>query len=259
MSVVRIAWAVLVVLVPFGVAHARVRSPGSYSWSGCHVGGTAGVVSVNNKLDRRPVGGFDGFYTPEQKAYWAQYDSTDETRGAFGLLAGCDWQSGHLVFGGEADLSWADYDQSIFTSRPNNSALNLNGYGMDVDTKFNWFSTLRARAGFAWNRSLIYVTGGLAITKVESNFDFTFNRTNFGYAGSDKSTRTGWTIGGGFEQALGGNWTLKGEYLYVDFGSFSYGAPNTTGPGGAIDPTYVWDTDTTLSEQVVRTALSYRF
>jgi outer membrane immunogenic protein len=32
---------------------------------------------------------------------------------------------------------------------------------------------------------------------------------------------TGWTVGGGAEWALGGNWSAKFEYLYVDLGSFN--------------------------------------
>ena len=31
--------------------------------------------------------------------------------------------------------------------------------------------------------------------------------------------RVGWTIGAGVEWAMWGNWTIKGEYDYLDFGT----------------------------------------
>jgi len=33
--------------------------------------------------------------------------------------------------------------------------------------------------------------------------------------------RTGWTVGGGVEYALGCGWSIRGEYLYVDLGSWT--------------------------------------
>jgi outer membrane immunogenic protein len=38
-------------------------------------------------------------------------------------------------------------------------------------------------------------------------------------SGSFSDTRGGWTLGGGVETALIGNWSAKLEYLYVDLGT----------------------------------------
>jgi len=35
----------------------------------------------------------------------------------------------------------------------------------------------------------------------------------------------GWTVGASIEYALSQNWSLKGEYLYVNFGNTSYFNP----------------------------------
>jgi outer membrane immunogenic protein len=59
-----------------------------------------------------------------------------------------------------------------------------------------------------------YVTGGLAVAEVEADNGFS--------SGSD--TVAGWTVGGGLEVKLDRNWSVKGEYLYVDVGdSFNLG------------------------------------
>jgi hypothetical protein len=71
-----------------------------------------------------------------------------------------------------------------------------------------WFGTLRARAGVAFDRALIYATGGLAFSGADDN-----NR--FGI-GSDDDINWGWTVGGGVEYAFTNNLTFKIEGLYVN-------------------------------------------
>ena len=56
-----------------------------------------------------------------------------------------------------------------------------------------------------------YITGGAAFGNIQAQHP--------GFAGAS-TTKTGWTIGGGVEVALVGNWTAKAEYLYVDLGGF---------------------------------------
>ena len=76
------------------------------------------------------------------------------------------------------------------------------------------------------------MTGGAAFTKLKGDFTFTDNcgdiancngpgGPNAAEAVSISKTKTGWTVGAGVEAALWSKWTLKGEYLYLDFGSIS--------------------------------------
>ena len=68
-------------------------------------------------------------------------------------------------------------------------------------------------------RLLVYATGGLAFGHVKSSAVTSFPVPfNVQYTGSADETKTGWTVGGGIEWALVGNWTVKAEYLYYDLG-----------------------------------------
>ena len=96
-------------------------------------------------------------------------------------------------------------------------------------TKNNWLGTVRGRVGYAWDRVMPYVTGGLAVGDIEAN--------QLGFAGVH-DTNVGWTVGGGVEAALAGNWTAKLEYLHVDLGT-STAAPERARcrPASASMPT----------------------
>jgi outer membrane immunogenic protein len=81
----------------------------------------------------------------------------------------------------------------------------------DCYTDIKSIGTVRGRAGFTLDRYLLYVTGGAA-----------FAKTNAGiYGSSDRGTETrnGWTAGGGVEAMLVRGVSIKGEYLYADFGN----------------------------------------
>jgi outer membrane immunogenic protein len=74
---------------------------------------------------------------------------------------------------------------------------------------------LRGRVGYAFNRSLVYFTGGLAVTEID--FAPTFQRAPI-HRGTNKSTtEAGWVIGGGWEYGLAQNWRLKGTPAQATF------------------------------------------
>ena len=50
----------------------------------------------------------------------------------------------------------------------------------------DWQGSIRARAGFAFDRALIYATGGFAFAGLSDGF---------GIVGGDDDTLTGWTLG----------------------------------------------------------------
>ncbi len=81
---------------------------------------------------------------------------------------------------------------------------------IDTDLSFNNIATLRARAGFALDNTLLYVTGGLAAVDME------FGAVMVQPPQSDSQWVYGWTAGGGLEHAFTQNFSGRIEYLYVD-------------------------------------------
>ena len=196
----------------------------AFSWSGCYggieTGGAwgksrheddSGLTIANPRVDGWLIGG----------------------------TLGCNVQSGNVVWGLENDISWTSLKGEEFDHPPFITTFSRG-------TKANWLDTLRGRLGIAADRSLWYLTGGLAFSDVK----ITAN-DHIGDVLQESNTRTGWTIGVGFEQALADpRWSWKIEYLYVDFGKAFY-------PGNAALAFANDHAD--LKESIVRIGLNYRF
>ena len=158
---------------------------------------TGGYVGVN-------VGG--GFGTFKHPVIGGGGTSFDLTAGGFlgGAQAGYNWESGRLVYGVETDLQASAIKGSYAIASPAANPAYVN-------TRVNWFGTLRARIGYApLERIMIYGTGGLAYGQIRTDFDYGL------YSSSE--TKAGWTIGAGIEYAINKTWAFKSEYLYTDFG-----------------------------------------
>ena len=157
--------------------------------------------------------------------------------GFVGGTLGHNWQTGPWVFGLEGDYSWSDIKGHSDVCGP------LTATPHPCGTKLDSFGTLRGRIGYAVGATgnwLLYATGGLAVGEIHAWDLLT--------PASGSKFRAGWTVGGGIETAIAPNWTVKLEYLYVDFGKANYfdvvpGVPETIG----------------LNVNVVRAGINYRF
>ncbi|MEX0347464.1 MAG: outer membrane protein [Rhizobiaceae bacterium] len=121
-----------------------------------------------------------------------------------GVAVGVNYQIDQFVIGAEADVAFSNID-GLFVPIPC-----LTGCITDMEA----FGTVRARAGWAIDNVLLYVTGGYAWANI--------SETLIG-AGASSSTRSGWAAGGGVDWAfnsdiLGGGWFARAEYQYMDFG-----------------------------------------
>jgi outer membrane immunogenic protein len=76
-----------------------------------------------------------------------------------GGTAGYNWQIVQTVFGIEVDVDWS----SIKGSGPTTCIV------AGCETKNNWLGTFRGRIGYAFDRVMPYVTGGLAVGDLKAN------------------------------------------------------------------------------------------
>lgn len=194
--------------------------------------------------------------------------SSIATRGGGGMVGGTlgyNWQfANSFVLGAEADIDWVNIGGSggqALSLAPVKIPVSLTTTGSQ---QLNWLGTVRARLGWLVTpTTLVFGTGGFAFGQVDTNTNITLSATTpFGLAlvTNNNPTQTGWTVGAGVEHQLwNSNWTLKGEYRYVDLGSIT----NTL--GGTIAPTTKFATPVTfatnqdLRYNIVLVGLNYKF
>ena len=85
-----------------------------------------------------------------------------------------------------------------------------------------WQASLRGRLGHAWDRFLLYATGGVAWTNVTVGTNFTAVAGTVAMTASDSTTLSGATVGGGLEYAFSNKVSLGLEGRYTWYGSHTY-------------------------------------
>lgn len=164
-----------------------------------------------------PAFSWSGFYLGAHAGYgWAQARYTDpaapannysiNANGFFGgIQGGYNWQMNQFVFGLEADVAASGIRRNFALAAPF-------AVGDTYRASVPFLSTVRARAGFAVDRALFYVTGGLGVATLQDRWNIG------GVVTTASSTRAGYALGGGIEYAFAPNWTAKAEYMYYGFG-----------------------------------------
>jgi outer membrane immunogenic protein len=253
---------------------APIYVPPAFTWTGFYVGLNAGYIWQNsNKNNTLPLGATAvGGFIP----------SSGGNNGGFigGGQVGYNYQftpGQGFVLGAEADIQYADVGKKsnnlgsyTFASTPGTVFTPTTSSG---GSSGNYFGTVRARVGYAFDRFLIYATGGLAYGDVGRRnnggavtaftapgavnpFSGTIapagGTTTFLGATSNSSTRAGWTIGGGLEYAVWQNWTVKAEYLYYNLGN---GKNNNI-----VSPFFTGTTSKRNQDgNIVRVGVNYKF
>jgi outer membrane immunogenic protein len=215
-------------------------APHGFSWTGCYLGIDGGgawgrAQSVAATSPQRPA----NIGLPITNPF-------NLSGGVFGGEVGCNYQINAVVVGVANDFSWT----------------NVSGSGSDIapfqvgatnSVSENWLDTVRGRIGFAWERFLIYGTGGAAFANVGINVCSVAM-----LCVSDSQVRTGWTAGGGVEWAAwpvpGGSLTFKVEYLHVDLGNDVLISPPVV-----IGATVFNSRNVRLTNDLVRGGVSWKF
>ncbi len=168
----------------------------AYNWTGFYIGAEVGADMMNDK-------GL-GF-------------NNHQTNAMFGGIVGYNYQvNRNFVLGLEADGGGVSGNR--YTTGNIGGA--FNSYG-NVASGSDYYADIRGRLGYAMDRALLYVAGGVAFGDVYSSYT-----NGMGLNSSVNSSRTGWTIGGGLEYAFTNNWIGRVEYRYTDLGKNTYNFAN---------------------------------
>lgn len=166
------------------VAAAADVGPMPYDWTGLYAGINGGYAFAGD--DRIGIAGV--------------HVGDLSLNGLFGgVQLGYNHQMESIVLGVETDMQLADIDD----------------FHPDASDQIDWFGTTRLRLGVAADRALFYVTGGLAYGG--GNYKELVTPVSKDYS------RLGWAAGAGLEYAMTDHLSVKGEYLYANFGRFDVG------------------------------------
>jgi outer membrane immunogenic protein len=196
-----------------------VEAPAVFNWTGAYIGGQVGYlwgsgdfVSDEGSADADPDGWLGGFY------------------------AGYNYQlPNNVVVGADADFAWTGADDT-------STAFVLGNPVGTLETELEWEGAVRLRLGYAVERFLPYIAGGVAFGRMRGE-GFAPDGASVGGA---SETNAGWTLGAGLEYAFTDNVIARAEYRYTDLGDFDAVVAGT-------------DTTTDLTTNDVRFGLAWKF
>ena len=230
-----------------------------YDWTGFYVGGNIGY-SWGRSSDSTTITNATG-----TTVLFSDTDRTNLNGVVGGGQIGYNWQMQSLLFGLEADIQGTGekgtHDYLCPTSTcipPVVGAAVIPGAAVSeaLSQKIDWFGTVRGRIGvLATPTLLLYATGGLAYGEVDSNATIAPVTTGVSAAiAGVNSTNVGWTLGAGIEGAIGGNWTARLEYLYVDLGTVSGSFATTIGTTSLVS-----NFSSRITDNILRVGVNYKF
>ena len=202
-----------------------------------------------------PIFSWDGFYVGVQGgAGWSQesglwgdalhqglspYAINDAGSGLVGGHVGYNLQFANLVLGLEGDgnavLGSTSSTLTVYNALGlNGNPVGTNPYG--IDAQQTWNADIRGRVGYAIDRALLYVAGGVAFGDVKTSYAGPLNTTSARFL-TETTQRVGWTIGGGAEYAFTNNILGRIEYRYTDLGTDSF-TQISSGSGNYDNPRF---------------------
>ncbi len=187
-----------------------VPPPPIFTWSGLYLGVQIGYAWGSDPIDVATNGVPVAFF------------NTQPTGVIGGAHVGYNLQIAQWVVGLEGSVDGTSLRGSRFSSPV--------PVLVEMSTRSPVQGSIRARLGVAFDRVLIYGTGGAAFASIENDYSIGFP---FFLSETDSKTRAGWTVGGGIEYAITNNWSIGAEYRYSDFGrspDFPFSSINNGNP-----------------------------
>jgi outer membrane immunogenic protein len=216
-----------------------------YNWSGVYVGGNIGYGwGRSSDASGLSPGGPPALFT----------DSVRSNMNGIvgGGQLGYNSQMRNWLWGLEADFQGTGQSSNHSFTCP--AGVCVTGAALPVTNReqLDFFGTVRGRLGLVIAPTvLLYATGGLAYGQVDANTTLTGATRSQNYI-------PGYAVGGGIEGVIGGNWTARLEYLYLDLGTVS-GTFNSTVVAGGGAGTLASNFSSRITDNIVRVGLNYKF
>lgn len=251
---IKVACATALSITALGLAAPAFAQDDADLWSGFYVGANAGGAWGDSSLTRRVTTGTGAIVIPptELNLLNAAGDNRSNKNGfTGGIEGGYNYVTSNWLLGLETDF--VALDSNVRTTSNFRSTISPVNYSLSGRARTSWMWSVRPRVGYVSGPWLIYATGGLAMTEVKVNMDLADSRTPQNVVRDrDSSTRTGWIAGAGAGYAVNENWSVKGEWLYADFGNISTTAVSPNGFFGLT-------TRAGVKSNIVRLGADYRF
>lgn len=243
--------------------------PAVHNWTGFYVGLNAGGAwssgDANYTLPPFLATGAGTGPAGDSGSAAAAVASTHVSDSGFtgGGQVGYNWQFNNVVLGLEADFNAMNLDNSATATGLTTPGFPTWSNTVQTSINTDWLLTARPRIGYAWNNVLIYATGGLAVTELklsqsQVNKFPAGTTTQWVESVSSNVTKAGWTVGGGLEYALSNNWSIKGEYLYANFGHETVSG-TTINTGGFALGGQTFTHTFNLHVNIARAGINYKF
>ena len=245
-------------LIPLGLPGADAQpvnrnTPTTYAptWAGFYAGLNFGLNSDQARVTgtNPALGGFLNYCFANN---CGGTNSSTATGVIGGIQFGYNFQTGSVVYGLEADFDFSSARKS--TTGPFTL---FGGAGTwTINSGIESLSTLRGRIGYAFDSSLIYATGGLAVAKTRHSIQPAVTLFGSGpYSFADAGWRTGYAVGGGWEYRFArSNWTVRAEALYYDLGTANLVSKTNLGTTA-----YAFGATDKITGVVARFGLNYLF
>ena len=213
-----------------------------YDWSGAYIGFNAG--GVWNEINRSFKVG--GAVNPNF--------GTNDSDGIFGFHAGAQWQWGAWVLGAEAALSGCFSECRATSGVVPPPGIAANTF---FQHKITNLFTVGPRLGYAWDRFMIFATGGYASADLKTAacnaLTNACDQTRFNGA----SHNTGWYAGGGFDYMVHTG-PLVDVLLGAEYQHFDVGSKNAFCFNPGCNPATGWDENLSAKGDIVRARLTIK-
>ncbi|GAA4663232.1 outer membrane protein [Bartonella pachyuromydis] len=233
-----VAYAADVVMPPSPTPVAPVIVNPTFSWTGFYIGGQVGGFSSKTKMDILNNG----------KTFPVHDDYLPKLSGFMGgIYAGSNVDLGNgLILGVDTDIIWTDKNDTktvpAYEITPahvayvnkivKDAGINIGENKIEVGDKRShsftfkekWAGATRVRIGFAAERIMPYVAGGIAYTQLQDIASISITKKDTGKViasgnlSDETKTMVGYTLGAGVDFAMTNNVIVRAEYRYTDFG-----------------------------------------